>query len=99
MERINYKKELLKYLKNHKGKKNAVYSKEIEYHYGIPGAEVRQMVNELRSEGYPICSGTRGYWIAEDTADLMATMLHLVRRKQGLDKAIEGLRKAIGWTE
>lgn len=83
------------YFKTHKGKENAVYSREIENHFGMHGTEVREMVNYLRMQGIPICSGNQGYWIAENESEVMKTLLNLTRRKQGLDNAIRGLMQCI----
>ena len=46
-----------------RGKENAVTQKELSALFSIKGPEVREVVNRLRSEGYPICSGNRGYFM------------------------------------
>lgn len=49
----------------HKGKANAVKSREIEAAFHCKGAEVRRMVNDLRCKGIPICSCNEGYYYAD----------------------------------
>lgn len=87
--------DFIRYFQGHKGKENAVYSREIERHFGMDGTEVRELVNYLRTQGIPICSGVQGYWIAKNDEEVMATLLNLMRRKKGLENAIEGMLNCI----
>lgn len=61
--------------------------KELSY----SSREVRLIVSGLREKGYPICSGTTGYWIAKNKIELDSTIVQLRSRVAGIDKAIEGL--------
>ena len=57
-------------------------SYKIEHALGLTGAEVREVVRELRRKGYPICSSSKGYWIGsqEEVAHTIAQL-----RSRGTD--------------
>ena len=58
---MNREELLYEYLKAyHKGKKNAVHSKELQDRFKICSRTVRAYVNNLRKAGYPICSNDKG---------------------------------------
>lgn len=79
------------FMREHKGKQNAVTSKEIEAVFGCKGAEVRSMVNELRCRSVPICSCNRGYYFAQTQGDVDRTVAHLNGRIQKIREARDGL--------
>jgi biotin operon repressor len=90
------KGNLLSFLKeNHVGKENAVKSKVLEELFGLSGQEVRSIVNQLRSEGVPICSGQKGYWFAKNRTEIQETLRNLTQRIQGITNAINGLKGAV----
>lgn len=74
------------------GEKNAIKSKKLEVLFNVKGNIIRDLVNELRSEGVPICSGNNGYWIAEGVEDLIKTVNQLESRVKKINSAIDGLR-------
>jgi hypothetical protein len=76
----------------HKGKSNAVFSKELERVFRCKGTEIRRMVNELRTKGVPICSCSRGYYYAENASDIQETIAHLDGRMSKIKAAQGGLR-------
>lgn len=86
---VNYLKE------NAVGKENAVKSKQIEQIFGLRGVEVRNMVNQLRYEGVPICSGRKGYWYAKNEAEVIETLNGLKARIIGIENAVNGLEKTL----
>lgn len=75
----------------HKGKVNAVKSKEIEAAFHCKGAEVRRMVNDLRCKGVPICSCNEGYYYAESDQDVCFTIAHLYGRIKKMQAAKQGM--------
>lgn len=84
------------YLKAHcKGKKNAIKSPELEAIFGCKGTEVRQMVNECRCRGVPICSGSTGYYYATDEKEVERTVANLSSRIKNIEAARNGLLASI----
>ena len=59
----------------HKGRRKAITSKEIENDFQCKGTEVRKTVNELRSNGVPICSSPTGYYYAETKSEIKDTLV------------------------
>ena len=81
--------------RKHRGKANAVKSPELEARFGISGPILREVVNELRCRGYPICSDNSGYYYAETEAELAATIRQLNSRIGKIAKAKSGLVRAM----
>ena len=79
----------------HKGRSNAVFSKELERLFHCKGAEIRRIVNELRSKGVPICSCNKGYYYAESASDIEETIAHLDGRISKIKAAQDGLREIL----
>lgn len=55
---------------------------------------VRHTIHDLRIAGHPIASGDNGFWMACDANDLVDTIEHMTNRITGIQRAIEGLRRA-----
>ena len=53
---------------------------------------VRGAVNQLRSEGEPVCSNGDGYWYASTTLEIQNTIEELEARSRSMNNAIAGLR-------
>ena len=85
---------ILNYLKKeHKGKENAVFSKELEELCGIGDRDVRRHISALRKEGKPICSDFhKGYYYADSQDDVNDTVLGLSDYVSGLLESVTGLR-------
>jgi len=79
----------------HRGRSNAISSKKLEAIFGIKGSELRQIVNELRSEGNPICSGDTGYYYAANETELNRTIAQLSSRANSITNARDGLVAAL----
>ena len=79
----------------HKGIRKAITSKEIENAFRCRGTEVRKIVNDLRCDGIPICSSPTGYYYAETGSEIEDTLAHLEGRIEKIEKAKEGLEKAL----
>lgn len=83
-----------KYMKNeHTGRDNAIKSKALEIIFHCKGIEIRQMVNELRCLGVPICSCNQGYYYSTRTADVRETIKHLEGRASKIKAAQDGMEK------
>lgn len=79
----------------HKGRRKAITSKEIENDFQCKGTEVRKTVNELRSNGVPICSSPTGYYYAETKSEIKDTLAHLESRIKKIEKAKEGMEETL----
>ena len=54
---MDKKTAICRYLyRHHRGKRNAVYSRELERLFSIDGRNLRRKISALRQDGYPICS-------------------------------------------
>lgn len=85
-------KKLLNCLKlRHRGQRNAVKSPVLEARFHISGKKVRDTVNTLRRSGYPVCSDENGYYYAETTLEIAATVNQLSGRIAGIEAARNGL--------
>lgn len=63
-----------------------VTSIEIEEHFNICGAEVRDIVRELRREGHPVAMSSKGYSYAKDYSEIKDTIENLRSRAHSLLK-------------
>lgn len=62
--------EIYEYLKKeHVGRENAVFSKELEQRFSLSGRALRRVISALRKEGCPICSGCTGYYLGKTRKD------------------------------
>ena len=77
--------------REHQGKDNAIVSRALEERLGCKGTMIREMVNELRSAGVPICSDRNGYYIAKSREELDRTIVQLKSRVKKIQSAIDGL--------
>ncbi|MDR0469692.1 MAG: hypothetical protein LBH09_06925 [Peptococcaceae bacterium] len=84
--------KLLNCLKRrHYGWSKAVKSPVLEARFGISGRVLREMINELRCQGHPVCSDENGYYYASTEAELLATIRQLNSRISKIAKAKNGL--------
>ncbi len=79
----------------HTGKRNAVTSREIEAKFRCKGTEVRKMVNDLRCQGVPICSCSKGYFYAETEDEVRHTIAHLDGRITAIEAARSGMNSVL----
>lgn len=80
---------------NSNGKDTPVCSNEISKAFCIPRTAVRRMINSVRSNGSPICSCQKGYYIATDKDEIRSTIESLRGRIGKMEKAIAGLEKCL----
>ena len=90
-------KHLLEYLKKHcPGRENAISGKQMKKRFRIHEAELRKLVHNLRVDGAPICSDRTGYFYPANAWEVIATIGHLRRMRDGVEKAIRSLERATG---
>ena len=90
-------KQLLEYLKKHcPGRENAISGKQMKKRFRIHEAELRKLVHNLRVDGAPICSDRTGYFYPANAWEVIATIGHLRRMRDGVEKAIRSLERATG---
>lgn len=81
-----------KYLREHSdGKDYPVCSSELAKEFDVPRTTIRRMINTARSNGSPICSSPKGYYITADKEEIKNTIESLRGRIQKMEKAIAGL--------
>jgi len=87
--------KICEYLKeNHRGKDNAVHSRELEQRFSIDGRGLRRKINSLRQTGVPICSGDTGYYYADSADDLDDTIGRLNTLARQISSASLGLLRS-----
>ena len=59
-------------------------------------AELRKMVHNLRVEGIPVCSDRTGYFFPANAWEVIATIGHLRRMRDGVEASIHGLEGSMG---
>ena len=92
---MNKELELLDYLiENHKGKADAIHSKDLEEKFNIASCTVRRYVSDMRKSGIPICSDETGYWIAANPGEVNGTIKRLGNFMGGVGNAKTGLAYA-----
>ena len=69
-------------------------SSQLEFRFGITGAEVRGVVQYARRQGIPVSSGGHGYRLARTQDELEPTLAHLRERKNSLAFTIQCLENA-----
>ena len=96
MEHVNIKERLLTYLKrNHAGAGRAVLSKGLELRFQMSGRKIRDIVNALRCEGYPICSDDGGYYYAASKNEVLGSIRQLNSRIEKIAEAKNGLVESL----
>lgn len=76
-------------------RENAVNQSDISDYLSLSKRNVRQLVQQARHEGYPICSTPYdGYWLSYDEKDIILTNAILYSQVQTLQRTIHDLNKA-----
>ena len=88
--------DFLFYMKEyHTGISKAVPSAYLQGRFCISSRTVRKLVNQLRNDGNPICSGENGYYYAADRKELLASIGQMTSRIREIAKAKRGLVKSL----
>lgn len=78
-------------------RENAVNQLDISDYLRLSKRNVRQLVQQARHEGYPICSTPYdGYWLSSDANDISSTIAILRSQVNTLTKTIYDLENCIG---
>lgn len=86
--------DLVECIKAHNG--ISISARTLSKSFGIPEATIRKMINLARSEGYPICSCSKGYYYSKDNKEIEKTILSLSHRIGSMQRAILGLSTCLG---
>ena len=73
-----------------------VTAKELAHAHGITEIQVREVVNYLRCNGVCVCANRKGYWLANNEFEVIATINTLKSRVSHIQMAIAGLEKGLG---
>ena len=88
--------QIAKYLQQHcTGKARSVTSRVLEHSFSISGVKLRELVNQLRRKGKPICSDATGYYYAGTKEELDHTIHQLFSRSREIAAAATGMMKAL----
>ena len=77
------------------GKAYTICSSDWEETFGVRRTMIRHMINAARSNGSPICSGQKGYYVATDKEEIKNTIDSLRGRITKMEKAIAGLEACL----
>lgn len=89
--------EVEEYLREyHRTEKTAINARDLGTLFNVKGKPLRDIINNLRQEGIPICSSWFGYWYSIDPEDVERTVKQLESRVIHISKAIEGLNRFVG---
>jgi hypothetical protein len=79
----------VEFLEFYRGKENAVPTRHI-FGFG-PGRNIRRIVNNLRSKGFPVASCNRGYYLPKNEHEIEEIISFLKSYVTAIQKAIDGL--------
>lgn len=82
---------IINYIANHGTKDNPVKNKEIASHFKMKESDIRGKINEARTNGFPICSCSNGYYYSNDKGEILKTIQSLMHRTIAVEKAVNGL--------
>lgn len=85
-----------KYIMTHSdGGEQPICGAEIGRAFKVSGVEVRRLINTARSNGDPICSNGKGYYIAKDSEELQRTIDSIQGRINSMSEAVAGMTKCL----
>ena len=87
-----FQEDLCNYLKDlHSGEASAIHSRELEKIFAVTGSKLRFAINQLRSQGCPICSSDAGYYFASTQDEIEQTIQRLNASVSAMSRARDGL--------
>jgi len=72
-----------------------VTSAKITKKIGLVPKDVRDVIHSLREKQVQVCSGCRGYYIAENNMQVTKTIRHLRSRSNKINKVADALHNSI----
>ena len=89
------KRNLYRFLKkHHKGRRNAIITKQLIYNVGGDVNTIRKLVSELRKDGFPICSCNEGYFYPEGVSEVFDTVTRFNKYMVTLSSTSAGLLRS-----
>lgn len=76
-------------------KEQTVTARELSKLMCVGESYIRRKINDARSNGIPICSTRRGYYLSYDSVDIANTVQFLNNRLNTQIKAINGLAECL----
>ena len=86
---------ITRYIRDNVSKSHPICSAQLMKRFDTSGVAIRHMINAARSNGDPICSGARGYYVAHDKEEIQQTIDSLRGRIAGMNRAIAGLERSL----
>lgn len=93
------RQRILQVLQGRPGRENAVTAKRLAVMVGISERDVRQTIQELRRQGYPVASGVHkpyGFYWPQSAEEAQECQRHLYSRIRELWATAKALEKAFG---
>lgn len=78
-----------------RGKEHRITARQIAAMFEIHDSQVRDVINQLRCGGVPVCSDRRGYYLSDDPVDIRAQIMSIEHRMNAMFDAIQGLKTAL----
>ena len=83
------------YIKMYGSAQKPVTNKEIGAALNLSEQAIRNHINKARCEGVPICACNSGYFYSKNKWDILDTVRSLNGRVIAVEKAVNGLLKAL----
>ena len=77
------------------GEENAIKQSELAGITGYNTREIRLIMNSLRKEDFPICSGNHGYFKARNKEDIDSTTKRMLSQIVTLSESINHLQRSV----
>lgn len=78
------------------GVSSPITSRRLETDLDLSGTQIRAVVHALRMAGHPVCSTSKGYYLAYTLADLDVTIAHLHERSRSIKECAHALERCRG---
>lgn len=83
------------FIKLNSSAQKPVTNKEIGAALNLSEQAIRQNINKARCEGIPICATSKGYFYSKSKWDILDTVRSLNSRVISVEKAVNGMLKAL----
>lgn len=86
---------ITRYIRDNASKSHPICSSQLMKRFDTSGVAIRHMINAARSNGDPICSSGRGYYVAYGKDEIQQTIDSLRGRIAVMNRAIDGLERSL----